>query len=355
MSNTIYFYKSDDLSICLTFVGSVTNNPIDITDYEIYFSVAKTESASYSDAIMSISVGNGLDIEHTDPANGYTVIRIQDTETSITNGSYFYKLKIKNNLGFDKTLETGKFIVYNYNPNSEPTGASYTINISNGSIISYTINLANTICSADLLTSDNITTDTTNFSGNLSSEDDTVQKALETLDQLQASGSPTWGNITGTLSNQTDLQNVLNTKASTSHAHTGTYEPANANIQSHISDTSNPHGVDKNDVGLGEVQNINWCDYVSMSTNSITITDDHKGKTIWTTSASAVSAAVASDLGLDFVCGVIQGGAGQVTFSGLGDVTIENENDHTKTSKLRSAVSLRILPDGTCKLIGETA
>jgi len=81
----------------------------------------------------------------------------------------------------------------------------------------------------------------------------------------------------------------------------------------------------------------------------------YKGKTIWTTSASPVSVAVASDLGMDFVCGVIQGGAGQVTFSGLGDVTIENENDHTKTSKLRSAVSLRILPDGTCKLIGETA
>ena len=149
----------------------------------------------------------------------------------------------------------------------------------------------------------------------------------------------------------------------TPHAHTGVYEPANANIQSHISSTSNPHGVDAEDVGLNNVQNINWCDYVSVSTNSITITDEtlqdgtykYKGKTIWTTSASPVSVAVASDLGMDFVCGVIQGGAGQVTFSGLGDVTIENENDHTKTSKLRSAVSLRILPDGTCKLIGETA
>lgn len=143
--------------------------------------------------------------------------------------------------------------------------------------------------------------------------------------------------------------------AADDHNHSGTYEPANANIQSHISSAANPHGVTKTQVGLGNVQNINWCDYVPMSVNSITITDDHKGKTIWTTSALSVSAAVASDLGMDFVCGVIQGGAGQVAFSGLGDVTIENQNDHTKTAGLRAAATLRILPDGTCKLIGETA
>ena len=35
-----------------------------------------------------------------------------------------------------------------------------------------------------------------------------------------------WGQIIGTLSNQTDLQNALNAKADTSHNHDGTYEPA---------------------------------------------------------------------------------------------------------------------------------
>ena len=41
----------------------------------------------------------------------------------------------------------------------------------------------------------------------------------------------------------TATQTALDGKSSTSHNHTGTYEPANANIQSHITNTSNPHSV----------------------------------------------------------------------------------------------------------------
>ena len=43
------------------------------------------------------------------------------------------------------------------------------------------------------------------------------------------------------------------TGAITTHTHA--YEPANANIQSHISSTSNPHSVTKSQVGLGSVEN----------------------------------------------------------------------------------------------------
>jgi len=41
----------------------------------------------------------------------------------------------------------------------------------------------------------------------------------------------------------------------TNHNHTGVYEPANSNIQSHISSTANPHSVTKSQVGLGSVDN----------------------------------------------------------------------------------------------------
>lgn len=41
----------------------------------------------------------------------------------------------------------------------------------------------------------------------------------------------------------------------TTHNHTGVYEAANSNIQSHISSTSNPHSVTKNQIGLGNVDN----------------------------------------------------------------------------------------------------
>lgn len=98
-----------------------------------------------------------------------------------------------------------------------------------------------------------IAVNTENFTGNLSSVDDTLQKALETLDQLSAmEGGSTvaeWGSITGTLSNQTDLQSALNSKASTSHTHTGVYEPANSNIQTHINSVSNPHNVTASQIG----------------------------------------------------------------------------------------------------------
>lgn len=53
----------------------------------------------------------------------------------------------------------------------------------------------------------------------------------------------------------TATQTALNAKSATSHTHTGTYEPANANIQSHISSTENPHSVTKTQVGLGNVDN----------------------------------------------------------------------------------------------------
>ena len=62
----------------------------------------------------------------------------------------------------------------------------------------------------------NISTDTT-LGGN-SPSDETVssQKALKTYIDAHSSGSPSWGSITGTLSNQTDLQTALNGKANDS-------------------------------------------------------------------------------------------------------------------------------------------
>jgi hypothetical protein len=46
-----------------------------------------------------------------------------------------------------------------------------------------------------------------------------------------------------------------NQAAAGNHVHPGVYEPANANIQSHIASTANPHGVTKSQVGLGNVDN----------------------------------------------------------------------------------------------------
>jgi hypothetical protein len=44
--------------------------------------------------------------------------------------------------------------------------------------------------------------------------------------------------------------------AAAGHNHTGTYEPADADIQSHLSNTSNPHSVTKTQVSLGNVDDV---------------------------------------------------------------------------------------------------
>lgn len=57
------------------------------------------------------------------------------------------------------------------------------------------------------------------------------------------SGVTNWGEIVGTLSDQTDLQSALNDKTDLT------------TFNSHANNTNNPHSVDKSDVGLGNVRN----------------------------------------------------------------------------------------------------
>ncbi len=52
-----------------------------------------------------------------------------------------------------------------------------------------------------------------------------------------------------------ELQSDVDTRSLSTHNHSGVYEPANANIQTHIASTSNPHAVTKSQVGLGNVDN----------------------------------------------------------------------------------------------------
>ncbi|MGI8467731.1 MAG: hypothetical protein ACR2N3_04695, partial [Pyrinomonadaceae bacterium] len=53
----------------------------------------------------------------------------------------------------------------------------------------------------------------------------------------------------------TNFTNLNNDKSETTHNHTGVYEPANVNIQAHISNVANPHAVTKTQVNLGNLDN----------------------------------------------------------------------------------------------------
>ncbi len=61
--------------------------------------------------------------------------------------------------------------------------------------------------------------------------------------------SVSWGDIAGSLPNQTDLQNELDGK-----------EDADPAIQNHLTNFNNPHNVDKSDVGLASVDNTSDAD-----------------------------------------------------------------------------------------------
>jgi len=52
-----------------------------------------------------------------------------------------------------------------------------------------------------------------------------------------------------------DVDAMLEDKAAVEHNHDDDYEPKNSNIQTHIASTSNPHGVTKSQIGLGDVEN----------------------------------------------------------------------------------------------------
>ena len=71
-----------------------------------------------------------------------------------------------------------------------------------------------------------------------------------------------WGEISGTLSNQTDLQDALELKANANEVYTKdeadellNKKASASELASHIQDDSNPHNVTKAQVGLGNVDN----------------------------------------------------------------------------------------------------
>jgi hypothetical protein len=138
---------------------------------------------------------------------------------------------------------------------------------------------------------------------------DATQDALDLKAPL---ASPAFtGTVTGITASMVGAEpanaNIQSHISSTSNPHGVTTaqigaEPANANIQSHISSTSNPHSVTKTQVGLGNVTNDAQVKKLSASTsgnvptwNGISGNALNNGYTVQTTLSSSTTALVRAD------------------------------------------------------------
>lgn len=85
---------------------------------------------------------------------------------------------------------------------------------------------------------------------------------------------------------------------------------------------------------------------------SLQISDN--GSIVYFTNGSAIALTVPSGLGVAFECGIVQGGAGQVTITGSG-ATISNRQSFTKTAGQYALVSLIAVVADTFILAGDGA
>ncbi len=106
MTNDIDVYQGDDKKIKLT-VTDESGTAIDISSYEIYFTVKKNIDDSDSDAVYSFDMGVG-----TDGEDGVITFWIERADTSgLDAGTYVYDIQWKDTDSKVKTLIVGDFNV----------------------------------------------------------------------------------------------------------------------------------------------------------------------------------------------------------------------------------------------------
>ena len=96
-------YRGDDLSMSLTFEDRHSQDPIDITDWIISFTVKEKTYHSDTDAKILIDVTT-----HIDPINGRTAIFISHDLTDPLVGVYQYDIQFKTHANLIRTFARGQ-------------------------------------------------------------------------------------------------------------------------------------------------------------------------------------------------------------------------------------------------------
>ena len=176
------------------------------------------------------------------------------------------------------------------------------------------------------------------------------------------SAAVAWGGVTGTLSSQTDLQAALDGKSATSHAHAGVYEPANANIQSHVASAHAPSNAQKNsDITKAEIE-AKLTGEISSHTHASTgaawggITSTLSAQTDLQAALDAKQAALVSATNIKTVNGATLLGSGDVSVSAAdplyapGPLTVANGSGKVMVKRLVLTGSQRLTIAGTGRL-----
>ncbi len=144
---------------------------------------------------------------------------------------------------------------------------------------------------------------------------------------INISSSVAWGNILGSLPDQTDLQTALNGKANTAHTH------AQADVTNLTTDLAAKQpllSTNSSPLDLNAVTVANASAAVNAQTGtSYSLQASDNGKIITLSNAAAITLTVPATLPTGFNCTIVQLGAGQVTVTASG-VTIQNRQAHTK-------------------------
>lgn len=151
----------------------------------------------------------------------------------------------------------------------------------------------------------------------------------------------------------TATQNALDLKANSADVYTKTqsdtnFEPKNANIQSHISDLSNPHSVTKAQIGLDSVDNVSAANLRNRAT--------HTGTQTASTISDFTSAVQAITIDASKIDGGVVSNAEFATLDGINTAsTIQTQLDNKESSISAGTSSQYWRGDKTWQTLDKTA
>lgn len=185
-------------------------------------SIVKYIEATEEHDTIGLTAGDNITLEVNEETRDITIISTAVTEVGNLNTLSTESLtpssgeNFSNNIALHRISKTG-----NYNDlNNKPTIHTYTagegIEISQNDVISCTVEQDTDHAHLEHL--DYASSGHTGFQPTLSSQNAgtdisiTIVNGIPKINNTQVPAQPSWGNITGTLSNQTDLQNILDNK-----------------------------------------------------------------------------------------------------------------------------------------------